>query len=45
MKKALLIGLAAMAMAGTGGAYAIDGTAQGHPVVSAAAQQQTTFAI
>lgn len=45
MKKTLLIGLALMAMAGTGAAYALDGAAQGRSVASAAVQQQTTFAI
>ena len=45
MKKTLLIGLAVVAMAGTGVAYALDGAAQGRPAASATAQQQTTFAI
>jgi len=45
MGKTLLIGLAVVAVAGTGVAYALDSTAQGRPAASAAAQQQTTFAI
>lgn len=45
MKKTLLIGLAVVAMAGTSVASALDGTAKDRPAASAAAQQQTTFAI
>lgn len=45
MKKTILIGLAIVAMAGTGVAYALDGAAQGRPAASAVAQQQTTFAV
>ncbi|MFC0590903.1 heavy-metal-associated domain-containing protein [Novosphingobium aquiterrae] len=45
MKKTLLIGLAVVAMAGTGVAYALAGTAQGRPAASATAQRQTTFTI
>lgn len=45
MEKTLLIGLAVVAMTGTGAAYGLDGAAQGRPAASAVAQQQTTFAI
>jgi mercuric ion binding protein len=45
MKKTSLIGLAVVAMAGVGAAVAFDGPAQNRPAATAAAQQQTTFAI
>ena len=45
MKKTFLIGLAVVAVAGVGAAVAFDGPAQNRPAATAAAQQQTTFAI
>jgi len=45
MKKILLIGLAVLAMAGGGVAFAVGGTTQDHPSTAASAQTQTTFAI
>ena len=45
MKKILLIGLAVLAMAGGGVAFAVGGTAQDRPATAASAQTQTTFAI
>ncbi|MDE1943791.1 MAG: heavy-metal-associated domain-containing protein [Betaproteobacteria bacterium] len=45
MKKTLLIGLAALAMAGGGVALALGGAARDRPAGVAAAQKQTTFAI
>ena len=44
MKKTSLIGLAVLAMAGGGVAFAVGGAAQGRPA-AASAQTQTTFAI
>lgn len=45
MKKFLLIGPAALAMAGSGVALALGGSAQDRPAATATAQRQTTFAI
>ena len=45
MKKTFLIGLAVVAVAGVGAAVAFDGPGQNRPASTAAAQQQTTFAI
>ena len=44
MKKTILIGLAVLAMAGGGVAFALGGAAQDRPA-AATAQAQTTFAI
>lgn len=46
MKKTLLIGMAAVAMAGGGVAYALSGTTNDQPAASSAqTQAQTTFAV
>ena len=45
MKKTFLIGLAVVTVAGVGAAVAFDGPAQNRPAATAAAQQQTPFAI
>ena len=44
MKRTLLIGLAVLAMAGGGVAFAVGGAAQDRPA-AASAQTQTTFAV
>lgn len=45
MKKSILIGVAVLAVAGGGAAYAIGSDAGDRPAAAAAQQQQTTFAI